>query len=374
MSAEPTITTVESNGFTITSNSGGSPEQIAESLKVGQDPPSSGEGEPPDLSKAASELGKKGGAAAAKARAKADKAKEPETGEAAEAKASDQDAAEEPEQPAEPEKDAKKGNPRHDPQARVAQATREAAEARREAAEARREAAEARARLERLERDRQARETPAAAPQTAQDARTAPDADEEPREEDYESYKDFVKATATWQYRQEAREAQKQFYAHQAAAAAADKLDKTIGGFKDAVSKAGPDFAASLSPEVSGLQPSFTLERGERPGPSNWIADEFLSAPERAPALMLYLSEHPQDFQRIAALSSPRAITRELAKLEVGLEAATAGTSAKPESSKANPPVRPVTGAPSVASGSGGPRPGETFDEWYVRTQKPVRR
>jgi hypothetical protein len=85
------------------------------------------------------------------------------------------------------------------------------------------------------------------------------------------------------------------------------------------------------------------------PNASNWIADELVFSSENAPALMLHLSEHPDELQRIATLSSPRAVTREMAKLAARLEAASAGVSSKPEPSKAKPPVRPVTGSPHAA-------------------------
>jgi hypothetical protein len=79
---------------------------------------------------------------------------------------------------------------------------------------------------------------------------------------------------------------------------------------------------------------------------------------------MLHFTEHPEDLQRIAALSTPRAVSREMAKLEARLEAATSGNSSKREDvSRAAPPVKPVTGKPYVSEGEEY-RPGMSLDEY----------
>ena len=68
---ESEVTTVEHEGFRIDSNSGASKDDIVSSLsqpKPGDEPEAKTD-DKPDLSKAASDLGKKGGKAAAKARA-----------------------------------------------------------------------------------------------------------------------------------------------------------------------------------------------------------------------------------------------------------------------------------------------------------------
>jgi len=75
----------------------------------------------------------------------------------------------------------------------------------------------------------------------------------------------------------------------------------------------------------------------------------------------VWFSEHKDEYQRIAALQTPREITREVAKIE-GMLTAPAGTPVKPSVSKAPPPVRPVTGAPHTAER--GWRPGMTLDEY----------
>jgi hypothetical protein len=80
---------------------------------------------------------------------------------------------------------------------------------------------------------------------------------------------------------------------------------------------------------------------------------------------MLHLSEHPDELQRIAALTTPRAVSREMAKIEARLEAATTGdpSSKREEVSRAAPPVKPVAGKPYVTE-SGEYREGMTLDEY----------
>ena len=381
--------TVSVGGFEVTSSHEGAAAMV-ESLKPSEadsDAPKilrdGGQDveEPDPISKAASELGKKGGEAAAKARkealkakpikeAKADGKAKPDvaagvgdegdggqdSADAGESADTGDDAAETP------EKDSKKGNPRHDPQARVAEATRQAAEAKREAAELR-------ARLDRIERER------TAPPEQRPPAPQAQAPTEKPQAQDYESYEEYLDARDAWRD----QESQRRQHAHTLASARQQEVTGAIDGFKAALSKAGaadPEFGTKIAPEVWALEPSIAVPPGQPKTAQHWIADDFLSAPERAPALMLHLSEHPAELQRIAALSSPRAVTRELAKIEVTLEArtdaATAGTSPEREVSKANPPVTPVTGSPSVASGPRY-REGMSLDE-YASSWKPPKR
>jgi hypothetical protein len=120
------------------------------------------------------------------------------------------------------------------------------------------------------------------------------------------------------------------------------------------------------------LSTSFQLEKGQAPTAPNWLADEFILSPEQAPALMLHLTEHPEEFQRLVALPTRREVTREVTRLAARLEAATAGASPEPEKqvSKAAPPVRPVTGAPYIADAEEY-RPGMSFDDYArVRTKQ----
>ena len=316
------------------------------------------------LSKAASDLGKKGGKAAAKARKAAEKEAKPDDDEdgarpAAEArKGADRDAGDEAEGDADAEgveadreEDSRRENPRHSAQARIRELAEERRVARERAERAEREVQEVRQRLERLERGERPAERQEARPQAAaQDL--PPGFPAKPQSGDFEDYEDYLEARDMWRdalrdYRQaEAAHKMREDYAvHQRKTAFAKSFSTAAAEI--------PDFQTRVSPDVMGLEVSDAVKaRGERPTGVNFVADQLFSAPERAPALALYLSEHPQDLQRIAALQSPRAVTWELAKLDAKLsDAATAGSSSGREVSKAKPPVTPVTGSPHTDSG-----------------------
>jgi hypothetical protein len=120
----------------------------------------------------------------------------------------------------------------------------------------------------------------------------------------------------------------------------------------DAYEAKNPGFHDRLDPEIIALRPASVLPPAERQA-EHYVFEEIVSS-ERAPELLLYVSENPDEFQRLATLH-PRVMLREIARLEVSLSgppaAATAGNSAPkaPEVSQAKPPVRPVTGSPYTA-------------------------
>lgn len=328
-------------GLTISSNSE-TAEDIKANLTESAEKPLDGEEPDPEkeeaarVSKAASELGRKGGQAAAEKRAKA----------------GENDALEgEEEQPKAKEKPL--GKPRDDPRARMLEATRKESEAKKLLATERqeRERLAAENRELRAAHEARQREQPAA-PKLERPTLPEDPSDPRPYETDprFKTYEDFVEARARWAARQEfserRREAERQFMA----SARDQHIVGAIGAFNKRLDDAGDSFRDQIAPEVLALQPSFTMRPGERPTALTCIADELISS-EHAPALMLHLSEHPEDLQRIAALSNSRDVSREMAKLEGRVSAAPAGNSERPAtSSKAKPPVRPVTGSPTPAS------------------------
>lgn len=358
MNTEPsTVATVEHGGFTVSSNTSTAEEmtgilEARDSQKTGGDVQEThtDENGEPDLSHAASELGKKGAEAAAAKRAA-------EAKEAAKAEKADKDTEKAPSEA----EDKRKGNPRHDPQARVAQATREAAEARREAAAAREEAARIRAELEHARSARQIEEPPK--PPKAQP-------EGKPRVEDFESYNDFMEASIEWRLQEERNKAAQ----HEQTRERLKAQDEFEGKFAASIRKAAeedPDFHSKVNPEIPKLQPVHMMDDPRRATGRNWLASEIIASEKDAPALMLYLTEHNDDFQRIAALSTPHAVTREIAKLVTRLEVETTATNSKPSVSKAHPPVRPVTGAPQVVD-EGTFREGMSLDE-YAKRWKPAK-
>jgi hypothetical protein len=342
--------------------------------------------EPDKLSKAASELGKKGGEAAAKARkAKPipDKPKE-------EAKPEPEEKPEEEPEPkeaaaAEPEEeDEDEDVPLTDKQRRrIEKATKQAAEAKRQARESElrheRELRDLRAQVEHVARN--------VAPQPREESRraaqaVAPQGDPEPEEGDFELHKDFVKALTAWQWRQLDAQRTMEQRRHSLAvgvASAESQFSKHVkAAFQDA------DIRERISPDVLAMEPSWRRAPGVRLSPDNVIADELFRAGEKAPALMLYLSENANELQRLRALRTSSECQMEMRILArtigprgdatSGTSPAAQGSGSKPESSKAKPPVQPVTGKPSIASGDDGPRPGEDFDAWYRRTNQSSKR
>jgi len=334
------LVTATVGGFTVTSNSGTTQAQLERDLKPKADDAAS---------RAASELGKRGGKAAAERRAeksdlKAEQTEPDEKPEVVEAKAEPEPEAKE-EKPE--EKPKREGDPRHDPKARMLEATRQAAEAKRELAAERAAKAALEARLEALERSTP-RPTAEAKPKVDPDAKPTPDA--------FESYEEYLDARDAHNRKAWEAETQKR--------SQAEAVDRAIGEQKRKFAEVTVPNLEKYSEEVLSLQTEFQIPEGAKPSGENWIANELFFSPESAPTLMLHFTEHPEDLQRIAALTSPRAVSREMAKLEARLEAAPAGNSPEREVvSRAAPPVRPVTGKPYVSE-SDEYRPGMNLDEY----------
>lgn len=296
---------------------------------------------PSDLSKAASEMGKEGAKAAAAKREEA--AQEAEKAKAVEAKAAE-----------------RKGNPRHDPEARIAEIAREKNEAREalKAQEARAQKAEQR--LAELERRETAR--PAAEPvrEAQKPPPAASDDDPEPRDSDPKysgDYSDYVKDVGRWAARQERKDLDRKASERSEAethartvATYAQKFAERVGDLKP-----GEDIDLEMAQK---LVPSYNLQPGPdglrpRPGPLNAMADTLVAISEHPAEFLRYFKSNPDEFQRIAALRSPSQITWEMAKLERDFErtseAATADTSTEREPSKAKGPIRSVIGTPPAA-------------------------
>ena len=376
--SESGVVTTQVNGFTVTSNSGASEEQIRANLKG-----KVAEG----ASTAGRELGKLGAKAAAEKRAEA-KAKAEEEPEAEKEQEPEKPAAEgdqskgtttqpkakpepeeepekepeakaeaeaEPEKEPEPEPEPPKPNPRHDPIARMREATRKEAEAKRALAEERQQRTALEARLAAIEL-RIPREAPAqpGPPKWNGQSKPSPDG--------FETYEEYLDARDEWNKFQW----ESGVYQRIQQSAAQRAIEAQRMKFRDV---AAPQID-QYSEDVLSLRTEFQLGEGERPSGENWVANELFFSPESAPALMLHFTAHPQDLQRIAALTTPREVSREMAKLETRLEAAAAGNSSErePAVSRAAPPVRPVTGRPYVTE-STGYRPGMSLDE-YARIRK----
>lgn len=314
---------VTSEGFDIIGNG-----ETAEDMTANLTPePKDGEDEGEKVSKAAKELGKRGGKASAERRARAGD----------DASAPDLDAA-----------DAEKplGKPRDDPRARMLEATRKEAEAKKELAAERAE-------RQRIEGElRSEREGRRAAPQ--QERKPEADPDPEPDIANYDDYNQFVKDSARWAGRHEARKEaqaiQQRQWVAQKSHEKAQSVEAEIKGFQGKVDQAkakDPECLAGIADHVwDFLQPSWEAPPGQI-DQGHVMADEIMGL-DNPVAVLNHLSANREEFQRIASLQNVLAITRALAKLDARFGAVTAGTSPKPSVSKAPPPVRPVTGAPSA--------------------------
>jgi hypothetical protein len=180
----------------------------------------------------------------------------------------------------------------------------------------------------------------------------APDDDPEPKEEDFDDYGKYVtekaRHAARAEYRSQRQADSERQDTEQRERVVTERHTKLRERLRP-VMEADPGFMDRVHPEVQALQPSWVLPQGERATGANAMADIMFDV-EHPDAFMRYFTENHTEFRRIAALHPIQAV-REMGRLEARLAPAPTGSGAKaPAISKANPPVRPVTGSPSTAS------------------------
>jgi len=361
MGDEGVVASAEHEGWKIESNSSTSKE-ILESVSEKTDETDEKTDEE-KRSEAASELGKAGGKASAEKRAK--ETKDAEKKAKAEDKA-DQKPPPEKEKPGEAEDDEEKadedkplGKPRHDLRARMQEATRKEAEAKRERDQIRAEHDDLKARFEALQRGDKS------------EAKGAEDkTDAKPKVGDFGDFEEYLDARDQFNKRQWATEWSEEERRRSTITEQGRAFQQKETAFRDAIKKAGIEIKEE---GVALLRPEWWLGPGEVPTAENWIANELIFSSERAPTLMLHFQEHPDELQRIAALSTPRDVSRAMASLETRLDAAAQTESSSkqdpPEKSKAAPPVKSLPGGPYVAEGEEY-REGMSFGEYYKRNRK----
>lgn len=353
MSETPGMATVVSDGFSVSTNKG-TTEDLEANLKseaapLDGAPEDPKEAEARETKAAAAKLGKKGGEAAARVRAKA--AKEPDDLEAdGEAKPEKVEAkAEREKKTPEPEDEEAPGNPRHDAKARIAQLAREKNEAKREAEEARAEVA-------RLKAEREASPKPDVGAKPAEATATAEDP--EPSTEDFESYEQYVKAQARWEARQEIKAERKKDEERQNVERQVEHVKKRGETFRErvfAAEKADPGLKTRLAaPDAVELQkrlaPSWSLPPGTKMQAINDISDAIIDS-EQAAGLLVYLAENPDALDRIESLPDPPAVMRAIGRLEALVsQEATPEPTPKPVAavSQAKPPMKPISGSPAA--------------------------
>lgn len=307
--------------------------------------------EPKDgLSKAAAELGKKGGEAAARARKAAEKAdKGKEKAAAAEGDGDPEpEPAEEEEAPREGESEAEERARKTRARERVEQATRQAAEAKRQlrAAEERHQRELAQARAEAAQRQpRQEQEE-----QPEQPRRLT----EKPRSENYENYDEYLDDRDRWNRQEWQHEQEREAYAHDYATRATQGIESFRGRVAEAI-KADPDLANDVIPFEDVLRNSSLRVPPGHETAFNMVNDAILESDVPGP-LMRYFRQNPDDVRALLRLGPDRAsIARKMGSIEErirkSLEGATSGNPpTKRAVSQAPTPVRPVTGTPRTAA------------------------
>jgi len=366
--------TVEHGGFTF--NGTGAAEAV-EAIKA-DDKARAAKGKPEGegLSEAASELGKKGGKAAAEARA----AKQAESEKAKPANTETEAEAEPEKKAATSEDDAEELDKHPRAKARVQEATRKAKEAREEAQREREARIRAEARAEALER------APRAEPQRRPAQEEAPS--DEPQLDSYltkhgaggetKALSEWVSDRDKWRdgQAQERQQAQKRVEGMVQKQGAVYKELKSVIDADPEYWPAVEDIAAELVPSEGINAKTGQYYRVERPAAMNWLANELHEFPDMLPKVLKYLSENRDDLATLKSYRTEKDIVRAFSLIVAHVGGATAGNPSpserpvsKPVSSMAPPPVRPVTGAPSSASGADPmPREGESFDSWNRRT------
>jgi hypothetical protein len=189
---------------------------------------------------------------------------------------------------------------------------------------------------ERRAREYEARLTPKPEPAKAEPAK----ADPEPTPDQFDTYEKYVKAQAKWEARQEITATlaeQRKAYEAAQERQAAEARGKAWQERLAATRKAIPDFDARINANTVVSAPMKDLITDSPVGPE----------------ILLYLSDHPDDAQRLSTLH-PIQVIREMGKLEARLEAAHSGPAKEtPKASAAKPPIKPVGSSPQIADDDG---------------------
>lgn len=156
-----------------------------------------------------------------------------------------------------------------------------------------------------------------------------------PKLDDFDSLADHSAAMALFiadkRHADRTQAEQARTHDEQMTAAQRARVDGFVGKLNEARA-ADPEFVNKLTPEVRALKPFDALLPGESGGPLNVVAEQIFDSPV-ADKVLLHLSQHPQDLQRLATVPAhiermPRAvraqqhiqwIVREFGKLEGSL-------------------------------------------------------
>lgn len=240
--------------------------------------------------------------------------------------------------------------------AKEAEAKREREAAQRERDDAKAEAARYRQELEALK----APKPPAVRDEPTPAARVA--GDPEPDPTDAKKYpngeydRQFIKDQARWEAKQEFQ-AQEQARAEQQRAQQQQQ-------FRTRVEREFQQRVAEIKktvPNFDDLQIA-SLNQDHLP---------FIKTQKDGPAILVYLANHPDDAQRLAALPWGVAAP-EYGRISARLEsAASSGSASRPSVSQATTPITPLGGGPSALGDEGGDD--ESFEAFFKRENAHVR-
>jgi len=301
------------------------------------------------LAKAASELGKKGGVAAAEARAKA--AKEAKAAPKPEAKPAEKP---EPEakEPEAKEAKAEEAEPEEKPNEKAeSRARARIAELARQRHDAERRAAMAEARV----REYEARERPA-------------EPDGPPQREKFGTVEEYAEALADHHIRVKERDAA----LVRAARERGEQIGDRVKAFNEQI-KDDPEFTDKVDVRLLDMKPAF-LVQGEV-GPENVLA-ELLVLSDQSRDMFYHLTEHPEEVEKLLKSPSDPEMRRAFGRLEGRVEAARerAKDEPKEEPEPEEPaPTLPPPFKPLKASAAGGgvdiTSPNLEFDS-FMRAKK----
>jgi hypothetical protein len=266
--------------------------------------------------------------------------------------------------------------PRHDPQARVADAVAKQREAERRA-----EQAEQRAQA--LEQDRQRLAAPPpprpeAPPAAAATAEKFPRFDQWSATHPEATHDDYLDARDEWRdVRTETVQRDRADTAQRTQAF--ETRASTFGQRYAEAVQADATLAQRINPQLLTAKPLSTLTREDKaiisaiPDKAQrdqfaflcFLADQWIDS-DHAVALLEHVSD-PREFQRLATLP-PDQVIRQLARLEAGFAAAPSdrGPVAKPQASQAHPPIKPLGSAPRSPDADDG-SDDEPFEKFLTR-------
>jgi hypothetical protein len=175
--------------------------------------------------------------------------------------------------------------------------------------------------------------------------------DAKPDPERFNSQQEYIEALTDWKIEQKAKAAEMA----QKVEAAKAQQEKTVSGFRERV-KEFQKTATDL-PEV--------LEAVDHIPLSPALQEIFIES-ERGHELMYTLAKNPAEYERIAKLP-PLAAAKEMGKLEAKLASKSSDAEPEAKTTKAPPPIKPVTRANAVSTKDPGEMSYQEYKAWHKK-------